>query len=135
MNSIRCGSCGLANFASEMYCRRCSAQLISATGRKSERRPRRFSIVSAALCAAVAFGAYQLYLGGKSSIEEVNRDDTQRVAAQAPQQQPAGLSRSEQDRQRATTYGDAVKDSPALAEKRRQEEQTQKAIQQASGGQ
>ena len=135
MNSLRCKKCGMANFAAEMHCRRCSAQLVSAESRKKEKRPRRFSIISLALYAALIYGGYYLYQDAKRSIEEVGKNDAYRVGTQAPQKQRSGFSRTEQDRQRASNFGNAVKDSPSLAAKSAQEEQTQKAIKQASGGQ
>lgn len=136
MNSLRCNKCGMANFATEMHCRRCSAQFVSAAPRKKEKRPRRFSIISLALYAALIYGGYYLYQDAKRSIDEVNNNDAYRAGTQVPQkQQRSGFSRTEQDRQRASNFGDAVKDSPSLAAKREQEERTQKAMKQASGGQ
>ena len=133
MNS-RCNKCGLANFAEAVQCRRCSAQLYGKSPQKKEKRPRRFSIISLAIYAALIYGGYYLYQDAMRSFEEVNNSDRYRVGAQAPQKaQQAGLTRSEQDRQRASNFGSAVKDSPSLEAKRKQEEETQKAIQQASG--
>ena len=134
MNSIKCSTCGLSNFAGEPQCRRCSAQLQHSTSLRKEKRPRRFSVISIALYAALIFGGYHLYLGAKASIEEVNTNDIYRVGTQPPQKpQQARISRNEQDRQHAIQVGSALKDSPALQAKRKQEEETQKAIQQASG--
>ena len=135
MNSLRCKKCGMANFATELHCRRCSAQLVSAAPKKKEKRPRRFSIISLAIYAALIYGGYYLYQDAKRSIEEVNNNDAYRVSTQVPRKQRSGFSRTEQDRERATNFGNAVKESPALATKRAQEEQTQKAMKQASGGQ
>ena len=136
MNSLRCKKCGTANFATEVHCRRCSGQLVSELPRKKEKRPRRFSIISLALYAALIYGGYYLYQDAKRSIEEVNNNDAYRVGTQAPQkQQPSGFSRTKQDRQRASNFGNAVKESPSLAAKREQEERTRKAMKQASGGQ
>lgn len=134
MNSLRCKKCGMANFATEIQCRRCSAQLVSASPRKKEKRPRRFSIISLALYAALIYGGYYLYQDAKRSIEEVNNNAAFRAVPQK-QQQSSGFSRTEQDRQRASNFGTAVKDSPSLAAKREQEERTQKAMKQASGRQ
>ena len=135
MNSLRCKKCGMANFATEVNCRRCSAQLVSDQPRKKQKRPRRFSIISLAIYAALIYGGYYLYQDAKRSIEEVNNNDAYRVSTQAPQKQRSGFSRTEQDRQRASNFGNAVKESPSLAAKRAEEEQTQRAIKQASGGQ
>ena len=134
MNSIKCSKCGLSNFVGEVQCRRCSAQLQYSTSLKKEKRPRRFSVISLALYAALIFGGYHLYLGAKASIEEVNTNDVYRVGTQLPQKpQQAGISRNEQDRQHATQVGGTLKDSPALQAKRKQEEETKKAIEQTSG--
>jgi hypothetical protein len=134
MNSSKCSKCGLSNFAGELQCRRCSAQLQYSTPLKKEKRPRRFSFLSLALFAALIFGGYHLYLGAKSSIEDVNADDAYRVGTQQPQKpRQTGLSRTEQDRRHATQVGNSLKDSPALQAKRKQEEETQRAIEQTSG--
>ena len=136
MNSVRCNKCGMANFAAEIHCRRCSAQLFSVLPRKKEKRPRRFSIISLAIYAALIYGGYFLYQDARRSIEEVNNNEAFRVGEQVPQKpQQASLSRNEQDRQRASYYRNSIKDSPALEAKRKQEEQTQRAAQHASGSQ
>ena len=135
MNSLRCKKCGMANFATLSHCRRCSAHLVSAAPQKKEKRPRRFSIISLAIYAALIYGGYYLYQDAKRSIEEVNNNEAFRAETQVSPKPQAGLSRNEQDRQRASYYGNAVKDSPAFEAKRKQEEQTQKAVRQASGGQ
>lgn len=132
MNSVRCRKCGLANFAEAIHCGRCSAQLYSTSPQKKEKRPRRFSIISLAIYAALIYGGYYLYLDAKRSIEEVNDSDAYRAGSHVLPK--ASRSRREQDRQRASNYGDAVKDSPSLEAKRKQEEQTKKAMEQALGG-
>ena len=132
MNTLKCRKCGLVNFAEAVNCRRCSASLYFASPIKKEKRPRRFSIISLAIYAALIYGGYYLYQDAKRSIEEVNSSDAYRAGAQTAHQ--AGLSRKAQDRQRAANYGNAVKDNPSLQAKRKQEEQTQKAMEQASGG-
>lgn len=135
MNSLKCNNCGLSNFVGEQHCRRCTALLFSIAPLKKEKRPRRFSVISLAIYAALAFGGYQLYLGMMGSINEVNNSESFRVAAQPPQPaQQAGLSRTEQDRQRASQFADNLKDNPSFQAKRKQEEETQKAMQQASNG-
>ena len=132
MNTLKCRKCGLANFAEAVLCRRCSAALFSSTSVKKEKRPRRFSIVSLAVYAALIYGGYYLYQDAKRSFEEVNNNDAYRVGTD--KQQQSGLSRKEQDRRRADNYGNAVKDNPSFEAKRKQEEQTKKAMEQASGG-
>lgn len=133
MNTLKCRKCSLANFAEAVNCRRCFAQLYSTSPVRKEKRPRRFSIISLAIYAALIYGGYHLYQDAKRSIDEVNNSDIYRVSTQKPQQ--AALSRNEQDRQRTSNYGNAVKDNPSFEAKRKQEEQTKKAMEQASGGQ
>jgi hypothetical protein len=137
MSSIKCKNCGLANFAADIHCRRCSASMFDSRGTlKKEKRPRRFSVISLAVYAALAFGGYYLYGEMMHSIENVNQNDAYRVGAQPPQKiQQAGLSRTEQDRQRASQFSNNLKDNPSLQAKRKHEEETQKAMQQASNSQ
>lgn len=136
MNSIKCSKCGLSNFPGELQCRRCYAQLQYSKPLKKEKRPRRLSIISLALYAALVLGGYHIYQAAKSSIEEVNVNDSYRVATQQPQKpRQTGISRVEQDRQHAAQVGTAVKQSSSFQAKRTQEEETQKAMQQASDGQ
>ena len=136
MNSIKCSKCGLSNFAGEEHCRRCSAQLHHPTQVRRQKRPRRFSVVSLALYAALIFGGYHLYDGAKRSIEEQSANDAYRVGTQASQKpQRASFSRTEQDRQRASQFSNNLRDNPSFQTKRKQEEETQKAMRQASGEQ
>ena len=133
MNSIKCRKCGLANFVSDPQCRRCSAQLYTGTPLKKEKRPRRFSVISLAVYAALAYGGFHLYQEAMASIKDVTRNDAIRAGSQVPQRsQQAGFSRAEQDRQRASQFGNNLKDNPSFQAKRKQEEETQKAMQQAS---
>ena len=135
MSSMKCKNCGLTNFAGEQHCRRCSTLLYSPAPLKKEKRPRRFSVISLAIYAALAFGGYHLYQGAMTSIEDVNKNDAYRVGTQPEQKtQQAGLSRTEQDRQRASQFSNNLKDNPSFQAKRKQEEETQKAMQQASNG-
>ena len=136
MNSIKCSKCGLSNFAGEQHCRRCSALLHHPTHVRRQKRPRRFSVVSLSLYAALVFGGYHLYEGAQRSIEEESAKGAYRVGTQATQKpQRASFSRAEQDRQRASQFGNTLKDNPSFRAKRKQEEETQKAMRQASGGQ
>ena len=138
MSSKRCDKCGLANFAYDTQCRRCGGLLFDPTPsyKKEIRSGGAFSVLSLVVYAALAVGGYYLYQALMSSIDNVNAGDAHRVGSQPPQQQaPAGLSRTEQDRHRAGQFGNAVKGNPSLEAKRRQEEETQKAMRRASGGQ
>lgn len=126
----------MPNFPTDGNCRRCSAQLFSGSPIKLEKRPRRFSVISLVIYAALIFGGYHLYQEAKRSVEDVDKSEAFRVGMQAPvKPQQAGLSRTEQDRQRAKQFADNLKDNPSFKAKRQQEEQTQKAIEHASGGQ
>lgn len=132
MSSIKCKSCGLTNFASEIECRRCAKPLFT-SGKRPDGAPRRFSIVSLLILAVVAGGIYYVLIGVKKSVSEVNANDANRVASQPAQQKPeAGLSRTEYDRQRAGNVGDAIRNNPSLEEHKKRTEETQKLIQQAS---
>lgn len=84
------------------------------------------------MLAAVAGGLYYVFLGTGQSVNEVNTNDAKRVASQPAQQQPAGLSRTEYDRQRAGQYGSAVQDSPSLTASQKHNEETQRLMQQVS---
>lgn len=135
MNPMKCKNCGLTNFPGEMYCRRCTGPLWAGAPLKKEKRPRRFSIISLAIYTALAFGGYQLYQGAMTSIREVNNNDAYRVGVRPVQRaQSPGLSRMEQDRRRASQFSNDLKDNPSFQAKRKQEEETQKAIKQASSG-
>jgi hypothetical protein len=79
--------------------------------------------------------AYYLFTGTEESIKKVAADDVKRVGSQ-PAERPLapGLSRSEYDRQKSQTYGDAVRGSQGLAEHNKHIQQTEKAMQQVTNG-
>jgi ribosomal protein L40E len=132
MNSIKCKNCGLSNFPSDPECRRCGLSFIEPKKRK-ERRPSRFSVFSLVPVLCVLGVAYYFYSGVQGTMEEVNANDTKRVASQ-PAERPAtpGLSRTKYDQQRSGHYGDKVKDSPNLKAHEQRTKDTEKAIQQIS---
>ena len=132
MNSIKCKNCGLSNFSVETECRRCGQSFIQAPKKKVGRRPRRFSIWSLLMIAAILSVVYYFYNGVQDSMAEIDASEAKRVASQPAPQQPAGLSRSEQDRQRAGSYGNAVKNSQSLNAHQQHINQTEKAMQQVS---
>ena len=135
MSSKKCNKCGLANFGYESQCRRCGELFYDLTPTyKKEKRARRFSVISLVIYAALAVGGYYLYQELMNSIAAVSVGDAQRVGTQPPPKAPSGLSRTEQDRHQAGQYGNAVKDNPSIQAKRKQEEETQRAMQQAAGG-
>ena len=86
------------------------------------------------LMIALAAGVvYYFYSGVQNSVEQINASEAKRVASQ-PAERPGtpGLSRSEYDRQKAGTYGDAVKNSPGLNVHQQRVNQTEKAVQEIS---
>ena len=133
MNSIKCKSCGLTNFPSDIECRRCGNALLVPAKSKREKGPRSFSLSSLLLLALVGGVAYYFYTGTQGSIEQINANEAKRVASQ-PAERPMtpGLSRTEYDRRKANTYGDAVKNSPGLNAHQQRVNQTEKAVQELS---
>lgn len=85
------------------------------------------------MIAFVAGLVYYFYHGVQVQMQEIDLDEVKRTQSQ-PKERPAtpGLSRSQYDRQRAGTYGDAVKNSPGLGAHNQHIKDTEKAIQQAS---
>lgn len=126
MNSTKCPKCGLANFASDLECRRCRTLLFQT---KSGRRPR-FPLVALLVLAGVAAAFYYMFLGVQDSVEKVNSSEVNRVAAQPANQPDAGLSRTEHDRQRSQRVANAVGASSGLSEHSNRTQETQKAIDQ-----
>ena len=133
MNSIKCKSCGLKNFSSDVECRRCGHSFVIEQKKKAQRSPRGFSVWSLLMIAFVLGLVYYFYNGVQGTMEEINANEVQRIASQ-PKERPAtpGLSRSEYDRQRAGSYGDAVKNSPSLGAHNQHIKETEKAMQQVS---
>lgn len=133
MNSVKCQSCGLTNFSSEIECRRCGFQFGGSKKTNTEKRPRSFSLSTLLLVAGAAGLAYYFFGGVNESVDEVNAQEAKRVATQ-PVERPAtqGLSRSQYDRQRSGHYGDAVKNSPSLNAHQKHIQETEKAMQQVS---
>lgn len=136
MNSIKCKNCGLTNFSSEAECRRCGYSFLSSSKAKKEKSPSSFSLSSLFLLALVGALAYYVYNGTQTSMEKVNANDAKRVASQ-PAERPGvpGLSRTEYDKQKTMTYGDAVKNSSSLSAHQQHINDSQKMMQQISNGQ
>jgi hypothetical protein len=135
MNSIKCKNCGLNNFPTDIECRRCRTSFQKSSKVKEERSRSRFSIWSLLLLALLAGVAYYAYDGTLSSMDKVNANDAKRVASQ-PAERPLapGLSRTEYDRQKSQTYGDAVRGSQSLADHDKNIQRTEKMMQQISNG-
>lgn len=136
MNSIKCKNCGLKNFSSDEECRRCGFSFLTPAKSKREKTPRSFSLWSVVMVALAGGLAYYVFVGTEKSVEHINANDAKRVASQ-PGERPVapGLSRSEYDRQKSMTYGQAVKNSSSLSAHQQHIDQTEKTMQQISNGQ
>ena len=79
--------------------------------------------------------AYYFYAGTAESIDKVNANEAKRVASQ-PEERPLlpGASRTEYDRRRSQSYGDAVRGSKSLAEHNKRVQESEKMMQQISNG-
>ena len=133
MNSIKCKNCGLSNFSVETECRRCGYSFIQTRKRTVGKRPRRFSIWSLMMIAAILGVVYYFYNGVQNSMAEIDAAEAKRAASQlAPKPEQKGLSRTQSDQQRSGTYGNAVKNSPSLNAHQKHIQETEKAMQQAS---
>src|SRR5688500_1732596 len=130
MNSIKCKNCGLKNFTADVECRRCGLSFVRPTEKRRDQSPRGFSLMTPLMIALAAGVFYYFYSGVQNSVEEVNANEAKRVASQ-PAARPGtqGLSRTEYDRQKAGTYGDAVKNSPGLNAHQQRVNQTERAVQ------
>ena len=73
-----------------------------------------------------------MFSGARKSVSQVGANEANRVAVEAERQQAAGLSRAEEDRQRAQRVGNFVNISPALAEHKKATEERQKMIEQST---
>ena len=135
MKSIKCKNCGLSNFPTDSECRRCGLSFLKSHQAKKEKTPSRFSIWTLLPFIVIGGIAYYFYTGTAESMDKVNAKDANRVASQ-PAERPAmpGLSRSENDRQRSQSYGDAVRDSKSLADHNKHVQQTEKTMHQISNG-
>lgn len=136
MNSLKCKNCGLTNFSTDVECRRCGYSFAPSSAQKRrDRKPRRFSVWSLLMITLFAGLLYYFYSGVQKSIDEVNANDAKRVASHPAAQPAAGLSRTEYDRQKTMTYGEAVKNSSSLAAHQQHINDTEKITQQISNAQ
>lgn len=134
MSSINCKNCGLKNFALDLECKRCGKSLIVSTRPKTV-KPRRFSVWSLLMIAMVLGVVYYFYNGVQHSMEEIQANEAKRIASQLPRRGDSGRSRTQSDRQKTTTYGDAVKNSSSLNAHQQRVKETEKAVQQVSNAQ
>jgi len=117
MNSIRCKQCGLSNFPDASSCKRCGSSLWKAKPNSSQNR-HVFSILSLLIFAIVAAIVYYAVGGFERSMDGINAEEANRSAANA-KDNPNGLSRSEYDRQRASQFSTAIRNSNNLSEAQR----------------
>ncbi|HKX82841.1 MAG TPA: hypothetical protein VJL58_01360 [Pyrinomonadaceae bacterium] len=132
MNSVKCPSCHLVNLETDFSCRRCATQLHPSTSRFDAPKPRKkgVSIFSIILIGAVIAFVAWAYTNIQKEIGEI---DAQRIATQpAPSNTQGFTSRSEEQRQRTGAYGNAVQNSPALAEHEKRVRETEKMVQNTS---
>ena len=127
MSSIRCKYCGLTNFADAVVCKRCGNPLRQPNKQKP---PVRFSIYT--LLAFVVVGAIVYYSvnGFENAFDKVNADEAHEQSVRKAEN-PNNLSRSDLDRQRANSYGNAVRASNSLAVAQDHNQELEKAIKEA----
>lgn len=131
MRSAKCPHCGLANYSTDVECRRCGKLLYRPTDRVvTDKPPRRNALISLLIFTALAVGGYYIYTGMRSAITHVGENETKRVAAQP--KTPAQQSRAADDRQRAQRVANAVNISPALAEHQKRVQETERMVNQTS---
>ena len=117
MRSAKCPNCGLANYSTDVECRRCGKLLYRPTNRVVNHNPsRRNGLATLLIFVVLAAGGYYIYSALQDSVSKVGVNEAKRVAAQpqAQRQQP-GLSRTVQDRERSQRVANAVGASNSLA--------------------
>jgi hypothetical protein len=115
MNSIKCTSCGLTNFATEEQCKRCGAALgfgDFASTRESTSMPRRIMLGRPILLLILAFGGYYVYTNylsapAKPMPQKLN-------AATISDINPSQQTRSEMEKERTKRIATAVGAAPGL---------------------
>lgn len=131
MNSIKCKSCGLSNFSSEKACRRCGngfhdLPISKATPASSAR-----SYLPIVLVLGVLAAGYYFYTGSDKAVTQAEAPVGKQPAIKTPEPSQ-GLTRMEHDRQRAANVGDAIKQNPGLEAQKKQQEETQRIMQQVA---
>ena len=114
MRSAKCPHCGLANYSTDVECRRCGKLLYRPTDRVvTDKPPRRNALITLLIFVALGAGGSYIYSEMQASVSKVGANEAKRVAAQ-PAQQP-GSSRAVQDRERSQRVANAVGASNSLA--------------------
>ena len=115
MRSAKCPHCGLANYSTDVECRRCGKLLYRPTDRiVTAKPPRRNSLITLLIFVALGAGGYYIYSEMQASVSKVGANEAKRVGAQPIQQQQPGLSRTVQDRERSQRVANAVGASNSL---------------------
>jgi predicted nucleic acid-binding Zn ribbon protein len=130
MSSVRCKQCGLANFPHENECARCGNWL--SKPKKKDKPPKRFSLFSLVAFGVVAIIVYYAFGDFQKSMDEINKNEAQRLAVET-KDNPNRLSKSEYERQRASQFSSAVKNSNNLSEVKKHNDETQKALSTSEG--
>lgn len=131
MNSTKCKACGLSNFPNEPVCRRCEGDLY---GNGSAFVNTSFSLgryLPLVIVAGIVGAGYYFYIGVDDKVEQINTNEAHRITVQKPDDSQ-GLSRTEYDRRRAANVGDAIQQNPGLEAQKKQQEETQRIMQQVS---
>lgn len=133
MNSIKCLRCNLSNFPEAFVCRRCGVSL-SGQNVQSPAKPTastRISIFPILFLAIAGAIGYYFFYGVNDNVGKINANEANRVAAQKSDPD-AGLSRTEYDKKRTDSYANVIANSPSLQAQKKHDEETKKAISEAS---
>jgi hypothetical protein len=130
MISIKCKNCNLVDHASEPYCRRCGAELAQPKQpfrrgpREKARRGFPYSII--VIGAVIAFFMY-IYTGIQNEMSQIEMNEAKRAATTPRSNQP-GLTRTQQDKERAGQFKNAIQNAPALASSQKRLAETEKLM-------
>lgn len=131
MNSIKCKSCGLSNFSSEEACRRCGNGLHNTSASKSASPSSARSYLPIVLVLGVLAAGYYFYSSSDKAITSAETPVAKQPTVKTPEPLQ-GQTRMEHDRQRAANVGDAIRQNPGLEAQKKQQEETQRIMQQVA---
>jgi len=145
MKGVQCGQCGLSNFRSQIFCKRCGFRIgeymlssskskgaVHAVPKGPRQAAKQSSWIYTMLFIAVIGGAaYYLYSGFLSSFDEVNQKDPSQTNGLTPRPQPTLTSRSDSDQKRLQPFKNAIHNSQGLAESEKRLAETRKLMQPA----